>query len=78
MNRGTSIKKQENIWNIGFVVHLMGKVGVSQSKNDDRQYRFARYSIVLGSLSGVFGFLTAIPGVVLGHVFLTSHKKKMY
>ena len=43
-------------------------MGVSQSKNDDRQYRFARYSIVLG-------FLKAIPDVVFGHVFLTSHKK---
>jgi hypothetical protein len=29
----------------------------------------------LGLLGGVFGFLTAIPAVVLGHVFFSSHKK---
>ena len=38
-------------------------------------HKLAKLSIILGLLSGVLGFLTAIPSIICGHIYLARIKK---
>ncbi len=55
----------------------MKKINNTDIKNDValQLHKLAKYSILLGLLSGILSFFTAIPSIVCGHLVMYKIKK---
>ena len=55
----------------------MQEINNNKSVNNSHVNKLAKYSVILGLLSGIFGFFTAIPAIICGHILLYKIKRNI-